>query len=322
MRVLVTGGAGFIGSEFVRSALRDSYSNIGFKVERLTVIDALTYAGNLSNLDLIKNDSRFNFIHGDIRNFELIQRLVRDVDLVINFAAETHVDRSISNAEDFISTNVFGTYNILEAARIAGNVRVLQVSTDEVYGSISKGSSDEDSPLLPNSPYSASKASGDLLVRAFRVTYGLDTVLTRCSNNYGPFQNPEKFIPLLITNLLAGKKLPIYGTGNNIREWIHVSDHARAIALVALKGKSGEILNVGGRNEFTNLEIAYKLLNIFEAKSSKIEFVSDRLGHDFRYSLNDKKIRALGYEDITNFDKGLLDTVSWYENNKQALGHE
>jgi dTDP-glucose 4,6-dehydratase len=237
MKILVTGGAGFIGSNFVRMALTDKFPD--FKVDKLIVLDLLTYAGDKDNLKLIENDARYQFVQGDIRDLNLAQKLMTEVELVVHFAAESHVDRSIEGGSEFVSTNVMGTQVLLDAARSSKINRFLHVSTDEVYGSISQGSWPEDHPLLPNSPYSASKAGSDLLVRAYNRTHKLDTIITRCSNNYGHYQFPEKVIPLFITNILEGKKVPLYGNGLNIRDWLHVDDHCRGIALALTKGKSG-----------------------------------------------------------------------------------
>jgi dTDP-glucose 4,6-dehydratase len=291
LKILVTGGAGFIGSEFVRSLLQDKYAEFGLIPTEVIVIDALTYAGNLENLEEISNDPRYEFVHGNITDFELMLEISESCDLLVNFAAESHVDRSIDNPSIFINTNVLGTYTVLEVAKRNDVKRVIQISTDEVYGSIENGSWDENSPLQPNSPYSASKASADLLARSYVNTYGVDVIVTRCCNNYGPYQHPEKLIPLLITKILNGEDLPIYGDGKNIREWIHVSDHARAIALLAMRGISGEIYNIGSEEEFTNISLALEIVGIIQSSTSKIKYVEDRKGHDFRYSLDDSKYR-------------------------------
>ncbi len=312
MRILVTGGAGFIGSQFVRALLKGEYRDCGLEPSKVLVLDALTYAGNLASLDEICTDQRYEFHHGDIVDESLLDELMRECDLVINFAAESHVDRSIDNPSTFIHTNILGVLNILRVARNNPGIRVIQVSTDEVYGSLDFGIWDEHSPLLPNSPYSASKASGDLLIRAFHKTFGLDVITTRCSNNYGPFQHTEKFIPLIITNLINGVDLPIYGNGSNIREWIHVSDHARAIAFLAQKGQSGEIYNIGTQNHYTNLDLAKTISNVFGKSNSKIKLVDDRPGHDFRYSLDASKISELGFSPKVDFMVGLGETIEWY----------
>ena len=308
MKILVTGGAGFIGSEFVRSLLQNKYSEFGLEPSEVVVIDALTYAGNLDNLAEITNDPRFKFVHGNITNLQLMQDISKGCDLIVNFAAESHVDRSIENPAIFIETNVLGTYTVLEVARRNKVRRVMQVSTDEVYGSITEGSWGEDSPLEPNSPYSASKASADLLARSYVKTFGLDVIVTRCCNNYGPYQYPEKLVPLLITKILQGEDLPIYGNGENVREWIHVSDHARALAFLSTKGDFGEIYNIGSGEEFSNVEIAEKILDIMKSEVSKIKFVADRLGHDIRYSLDSSKVRNLGWVPLSHFETRLRET--------------
>lgn len=305
MKILVTGGAGFIGSEFVRSLLRDKYAEFDLIPTEVIVIDALTYAGNLENLKEISTDPRYKFVHGNIMDFELMLEISKNCDLLVNFAAESHVDRSIDNPSIFIETNVLGTYTVLEVAKRNNAKRVIQVSTDEVYGSIKHGSWDENSPLQPNSPYSASKASGDLLARSYVNTYGMDVIVTRCCNNYGPYQHPEKLIPLLITKILNGEGLPIYGDGKNIREWIHVSDHSRAIAFLATKGTSGEIYNIGSGDEFDNLAIAQLILDLSASGDSRLNMVPDRKGHDFRYSLNSSKIRNRGWAPLVFFKSGL-----------------
>ena len=315
MKILVTGGAGFIGSNFVRMALTDKFPD--FKVDKLIVLDLLTYAGDKENLKLIENDARYQFVQGDIRDLNLAQKLMTEVELVVHFAAESHVDRSIEGGSEFVSTNVMGTQVLLDAARNSKIKRFLHVSTDEVYGSISQGSWPEDHPLLPNSPYSASKAGSDLLVRAYNRTHKLDTIITRCSNNYGHFQFPEKVIPLFITNILEGKKVPLYGNGLNIRDWLHVDDHCRGIALALTKGKSGEVYNIGGGTELTNLELTHKILKAMNVGEEFIQPVEDRKGHDLRYSVDITKIsNELGYSPQVNFDQGLLETINWYKNNE------
>lgn len=315
MKILVTGGAGFIGSNFVRMALTDKFPD--FKVDKLIVLDLLTYAGDKDNLKLIENDSRYQFVQGDIRDLNLAQKLMNQVEFVVHFAAESHVDRSIEGGSEFVSTNVMGTQVLLDAARSSKIKRFLHVSTDEVYGSISQGSWPEDHPLLPNSPYSASKAGSDLLVRAYNRTHKLDTIITRCSNNYGHFQFPEKVIPLFITNILEGKKVPLYGDGLNIRDWLHVDDHCRGIALALTKGKSGEVYNIGGGTELTNLELTHKILQAMNVGEEFIQPVEDRKGHDLRYSVDITKIsNELGYRPQVNFDQGLIETINWYKNNE------
>ena len=315
MKILVTGGAGFIGSNFVRMALTNKFSNLD--VESLIVLDLLTYAGDEENLAPIANDKRFKFVKGDIRDLELTKRLMSQSDQVVHFAAESHVDRSIEGGSDFVSTNVMGTQVLLDAARNSNIKRFVHVSTDEVYGSISEGSWPEDHPLLPNSPYSASKAGSDLLVRAYNRTHKLDTVITRCSNNYGQYQFPEKVMPLFITNVIEGKKVPLYGNGLNVRDWLHVDDHCRGIALALTKGKSGEVYNIGGGTELTNVELTHKILNAMGVGEEFIQPVEDRKGHDLRYSVDISKINSqLGYSPQVNFEEGLLQTIEWYKNNE------
>ena len=315
MKILVTGGAGFIGSNFVRMALTSKFSN--FDVESLIVLDLLTYAGDEENLAPVATDKRFKFVKGDIRDLELTKRLMSQSDQVVHFAAESHVDRSIEGGSDFVSTNVMGTQVLLDAARNSNIKRFVHVSTDEVYGSISEGSWPEDHPLLPNSPYSASKAGSDLLVRAYNRTHKLDTVITRCSNNYGQYQFPEKVMPLFITNIIEGKKVPLYGNGLNVRDWLHVDDHCRGIALALTKGKSGEVYNIGGGTELTNVELTHKILNAMGVGEEFIQPVEDRKGHDLRYSVDISKINSqLGYSPQVNFEEGLLQTIEWYKNNE------
>lgn len=311
MRYLVTGGAGFIGSAFVRGLIQGSLQS-GF--EKIVILDSLTYSGSLENLgEEILNDSRVEFVKADIREIETVTELVRSSDIIFNFAAESHVDRSIVDPEIFLSTNVGGTLNLLNAIRTHPGKRLVQISTDEVYGSILQGSWDETFPLKPNSPYSASKASADLMALAFHATYNLDVVITRCCNNYGPFQYPEKLIPLFIKKLLSGEKVPIYGDGSQTREWIHVDDHSRGILLAAHKGKAGEVYNLGTSDEIQNLDLAKILISELGAKDSQLDFVSDRLGHDQRYSLNTTKSRNdLGFEVKIEFRDGLRDTINWY----------
>jgi dTDP-glucose 4,6-dehydratase len=276
----------------------------------------LTYAGTLKNLESLPGDS-FRFIQGDICDESLVSRLVAETDAVVNFAAESHVDRSIADPGSFIETNVKGTHTLLEATRRAGEKRYLQISTDEVYGTIKEGSWSEDYPLLPNSPYSASKASADLITRSYFRTFGLNASVTRCSNNYGPNQFPEKVIPLFITNLMDGKKVPLYGDGLNVRDWLHVDDHCRGIHSVLLNGRPGEIYNIGGGEELTNKELTSIILNAFGKGDESIEYVPDRLGHDFRYSVNIKKISSeLGYSPQVKFKEGIKETIKWYQENE------
>jgi dTDP-glucose 4,6-dehydratase len=315
MKILVTGGAGFIGSNFVRMALTDKFPD--FKVNELVVLDLLTYAGDEENLAPIATDKRYKFVKGDIRDLELTKKLMSQSDCVVHFAAESHVDRSIEGGSEFVSTNVMGTQVLLDAARNSNIKRFLHVSTDEVYGSISEGSWPEDHPLLPNSPYSASKAGSDLLVRAYNRTHKLDTVITRCSNNYGQYQFPEKVMPLFITNIIEGKKVPLYGNGLNVRDWLHVDDHCRGIALALTKGKSGEVYNIGGGTELTNVELTHKILDAMGVGKEFIQPVEDRKGHDLRYSVDITKINTqLGYSPQVNFEEGLVQTINWYKNNE------
>jgi dTDP-glucose 4,6-dehydratase len=314
MKLLVTGGAGFIGSNFVRMALTDKFPD--FNVEQLTVLDLLTYAGDEENLKPVSSDKRYKFVKGDIRDLELAKKLMQEADQVVHFAAESHVDRSIEGGSEFVSTNVMGTQVLLDAARSTNIKRFVHVSTDEVYGSISEGSWPEDHPLLPNSPYSASKAGSDLLVRAYNRTHKLDTVITRCSNNYGQYQFPEKVMPLFITNIIEGKKVPLYGNGLNIRDWLHVDDHCRGIALALTKGRAGEVYNIGGGTELTNVELTHKILEAMGVGKEFIQPVEDRKGHDLRYSVDISKInKELGYSPQVNFEEGLEQTINWYKNN-------
>ena len=315
MKLLVTGGAGFIGSNFVRMALTDKFPD--FNVEQLIVLDLLTYAGDEENLKLVASDKRYKFVKGDIRDLEVAKKLMQDADQVVHFAAESHVDRSIEGGSEFVSTNVMGTQVLLDAAKSTNIKRFVHVSTDEVYGSISEGSWPEDHPLLPNSPYSASKAGSDLLVRAYNRTHKLDTVITRCSNNYGQYQFPEKVMPLFITNIIEGKKVPLYGNGLNIRDWLHVDDHCRGIALALTKGRAGEVYNIGGGTELTNVELTHKILEAMGVGEEFIQPVEDRKGHDLRYSVDISKInKELGYSPQVNFEEGLLQTITWYKNNE------
>jgi len=312
MRLLVTGGAGFIGSNFVRRILDGTFSGIS----HVTVLDKLTYAGTLKNLEMLPENS-FEFIRGDISDPGLVSDLVKRNDAIVNFAAESHVDRSITGARDFIETNILGVQNLLAAALTNEVKTFVQISTDEVYGTILKGSWDEDFPLLPNSPYSASKASADLICRSYHRTFGMDVRVTRCSNNYGPYQFPEKIIPLFITNLIEGKKVPLYGKGLNVRDWLHVDDHCQGIFAVLTAGKPGNIYNIGGGRELTNRELTDLILRKFSRDESSIEYVADRLGHDLRYSVSHEKItRELGYQPKIQFEEGLEQTIEWYKNNE------
>ncbi len=310
MKLLVTGGAGFIGSNFIHYFL-EKYPD-----SHIINLDKLTYAGNLENLAGIQESNHYTFIKGDITNKELVEYIVSGhaVDLIVNFAAESHVDRSIANSDDFIKTNIVGTQMILDVAK-DHNIRFIQISTDEVYGSLgTTGYFTEDTPLSPNSPYSASKASADLIVTSYYETFGLNVNITRCSNNYGPFQFPEKLIPLMIINALKGKTLPIYGDGKNIRDWLHVKDHCSAIDLVIHQGKPGEIYNIGGHNERTNIEIVETIIDTLGISKNLITFVSDRLGHDYRYAIDSSKIQKdLAWKPIYSFKDGLKETISWYQ---------
>ncbi|SDH04579.1 dTDP-glucose 4,6-dehydratase [Pseudonocardia oroxyli] len=310
----MTGGAGFIGSHFVRSLVDGAYPALSGDVR---VLDLLTYAGRRENLAGYLSDSGVDLVVGDIRDPEAVAGAVAGVDVVVHFAAESHVDRSITGAADFVSTNVVGTQVMLQAALDAGVGKFVHVSTDEVYGSISEGSWPETDPLLPNSPYSASKAGSDLLARSYFRTHGLDVSITRCSNNYGPYQFPEKVIPLFVTNLLDGRRVPLYGDGLNVRDWLHVDDHCRGIALVAGGGRAGEIYNIGGGTELTNHDLTHRLLAAVGAGEDMIERVADRKGHDRRYSVDWSKINAeLGYAPRHSFDEGLAETVAWYRDNR------
>jgi dTDP-glucose 4,6-dehydratase len=312
VRILVTGGAGFIGSNFVRRIVDGTLPGIS----KITVLDKLTYAGTLTNLSGLPKDT-YDFVEGDICDPKTIGKLVLENDFVVNFAAESHVDRSIYSAKNFVVTNVLGTQTLLDAVRKSDSTVYLQVSTDEVYGSIAAGSWSEDRPLLPNSPYAASKASADLICRSYFKTHNMDIRVTRCSNNYGRNQNPEKLIPLFVTNLIDGKKLPVYGSGLNVRDWVHVDDHCRGIHLALTKGKAGEIYNIGGGTELTNLELTGQILEIMGKGQELIEYVEDRMGHDLRYSVDITKIsNELGYAPKVDWKVGLKETLNWYQNNQ------
>lgn len=313
MQIFVTGGAGFIGSAYVRALLQDEYA--GAAGASVTVLDLLSYSGNRDNLPL--TDSRLRFVQGDITDSALLRELLPGHDAIVHFAAESHVDRSISGALPFVTTNVLGTQTLLDEARAAGVGRFLHVSTDEVYGSIDEGSWTETWPLAPNSPYAASKASSDLMALAAHRTHGMDVVVTRCSNNYGPHQFPEKVIPLFVTNLMDGRKVPLYGDGGNIRDWLHVSDHCRGIQLALEKGRAGEVYNIGGGTELSNRELTGRLLDASGVGWEMVEQVTDRKGHDRRYSLDITKIsEELGYEPQVTLEQGLADTVAWYRANR------
>jgi dTDP-glucose 4,6-dehydratase len=313
VRYFVTGAAGFIGSHFVRELMSGAY---GVEPTGVTVYDKLTYAGNLENLAAVSSDPRFAFVKGDICDGTLLDSVLPGHDVVVNFAAETHVDRSINGPQDFIITNVVGTQTILDACLRHGIPRTVHIGTDEVYGSIDEGSWDESQPLLPNSPYSAAKAAAELLVRAYFVTYGLNVSSTRCSNNYGPYQFPEKVIPLFVTNLIDGGTVPLYGDGMNVRDWLHVDDHCRGIALVVEKGRPGESYNIGGGLELSNRDLTERVLATMGADWSSVQPVDDRKGHDRRYSVDDRKLRALGYAPKHRFDEGLAETVQWYRDHE------
>ncbi len=307
----MTGGAGFIGSHYVRTVLTGAWGLA--EPESVVVLDKLTYAGNLANLDPVIDDQRLRFVEGDILDRSLVERLVHETDAVVHFAAESHVDRSILGAADFVMTNVVGTQTMLDASLRHGVEKFVHVSTDEVYGSIETGSWDESQPLEPNSPYSASKASSDLLARAYHRTHKLPVCVTRCSNNYGPYQFPEKVIPLFVTNLIDGATVPLYGEGTNVRDWLHVDDHCRGIHLVLTGGRPGEVYNIGGGTELTNKELTGLLLEATGTGWERVERVQDRLGHDLRYSVDISKIRSeLGYQPQVPFEQGLADTVEWY----------
>jgi dTDP-glucose 4,6-dehydratase len=318
MRLLVTGGAGFIGSHYVRTLLSGEYR--GFEDAEVTVYDKLTYAGNLENLAPVAGSpryrARYRFVQGDIVDGRLLDEVLPGTDVVVNFAAETHVDRSIAGAADFVVTNVLGAQTLFDACLRADVPRVVHVSTDEVYGSIAEGSFRETDRLDPNSPYSAAKAGGDLLARAYAVTHGLNVSVTRCTNNYGPYQFPEKVIPLFVTNLLDGRRVPLYGDGLNVRDWLHVDDHCRGVQVVLERGRPGEYYNIGGGTELTNRELTERLLAACGAGWEMVESVEDRKGHDRRYSLADDKLRALGYQPRVDFDTGLAQTVRWYRDNR------
>ncbi|HEY6740391.1 MAG TPA: dTDP-glucose 4,6-dehydratase, partial [Actinopolymorphaceae bacterium] len=310
-KILVTGGAGFIGSHFVRTALTGGHPwSDGVQI---TVFDKLTYAGNPANLDPVRDRPGFAFVQGDICDPEAVDAVMREQDAVVHFAAESHVDRSILGAADFVTTNVVGTQVLLDAALRHGVRPFVHVSTDEVYGSIAEGSWPETDPVQPNSPYSAAKAGSDLLALSFYRTHGLDVRVTRCSNNYGPYQVPEKVIPLFVTNLLDGKKVPLYGDGLNVRDWLHVDDHCQGLAKVLEKGRAGEVYNIGGGTELTNKELTDRLLKACGATWDSVEYVEDRKGHDRRYSVDWTKIRTeLGYRPRHDFDSGLAEIVEWY----------
>ena len=305
-RYLVTGGAGFIGSNYIHYLL-EKYSDI-----KIINLDKLTYAGNLDNLKHIEQHTSYKFVKGDICDESLIDELVKDCDIIVNFAAESHVDRSIGAPDDFIKTDVFGAFVLLEAARKHGIQKFIQISTDEVYGSINKGSFKETDPLMPSSPYSASKAGADRLAYSYYVTYELPVIVTRCSNNFGPYQYPEKLISLFITNALENKKLPVYGDGKNVRDWIYVWDHCDAIDFIIHNGQNGEVYNIGGGNERNNLEITEFILKALEKSRDLMKFVTDRPGHDRRYSVECSKIHKLGWQPKYELEQALEKTIAWY----------
>jgi len=309
--ILVTGGAGFIGSHFIRMVLRRHPST------RVVNLDKLTYAGNLDNLHDVQDDPRYEFILGDIRDKALIRRVFARVQGVVHFAAETHVDRSIYDAGEFVLSNVHGTYTLLDALRAFPAVEFfIHVSTDEVYGSRTGRAARESDPLQPSSPYAATKAAGDHLARAYHVTYGLPTIVLRPSNTFGPCQFPEKLIPLFLTNALEGKTIPVFGDGLNVRDWLYVEDHCRAVEAAVLKGRNGSVYNVGGGVELTNIEVVRRILAALDASRELIQFVPDRPGHDRRYAMDSGLIRALGWEPETSFAEGLKRTVRWYASNR------
>jgi dTDP-glucose 4,6-dehydratase len=310
MKYLVCGGAGFIGSNFIRRILQ---RNDGTKIVNL---DKLTYAGNPDNLLPVESNPGYTFVHGDICDADIVRQAAQGVDAIVNFAAETHVDRSIAAPTAFLHTDIIGTHNLLETVRELGISRMVQVSTDEVYGSIAEGSSNEDYPIVASSPYSASKAGGDLQVLAYHTTYDLPVMITRGSNTYGPYQYPEKLIPLFVTNALEGEKLPLYGDGMNIRDWLHVDDHCAAIEFVLANGEPGQVYNVGGGNERTNVEITGIILDELGLDESAIRRVTDRPGHDRRYSLDCSKLSKMGHDPAVEFETGLRETIRWYRDNE------
>jgi dTDP-glucose 4,6-dehydratase len=315
VKLVVTGGAGFIGSNFVRMALRGELPTV--EVTSLTVIDSLTYSGTLTNLEAVADDPRYRFEHADIRDTDALNRILPGYDAIVHFAAESHVDRSVVDASIFVETNVLGTQRLLDAALAHSVPRFVHVSTDEVYGSIDEGEWDENEPLLPNSPYAASKAGSDLIVRSYHRTHGMNVSITRCSNNYGPHHFPEKVIPLFVTNLIDGKPVPLYGDGENRRDWLHVDDHCRGIALVLTDGRAGEVYNIGGGTELSNRELTTMLLEATGRDESFVTYVEDRKGHDRRYCVSiDKISRELGYHPQVPFNQGLADVVQWYRDNR------
>lgn len=309
LNLLITGGSGFIGSNFIRYMLEK------YPICNIFNLDKLTYAGNPDNLKDIENNQKYSFVRGDITDPVVVDRVMKNVDYVVHFAAESHVDRSIEDGSVFVRTNVLGTYTLLESAMKHGIMKFIHVSTDEVYGSIREGSFRETDRLTPSSPYSSSKAGSDLIALSYYVTYKLPVIITRSTNNFGPYQYPEKLIPLFITNLLENRNVPVYGTGRNVRDWIYVLDHCKAVDFVLQNGSIGEIYNIGSGAEKTNLEITRKILSLLGKDESMIEYVKDRLGHDLRYSLDCSKLRELGWKSNYNFDEALTDTVKWYVEN-------
>lgn len=314
MRILVTGGAGFIGSNFIRYWLKNNPD------DTIVNLDLLTYAGNIESLRDVEKNPNYKFVQGDICDVELVNKLMKDINLIVHFAAESHVDRSIENSADFIRTNVEGTRVLLDSAKNNGNIRFHHVSTDEVFGALSMNDApfNETTPYDPRSPYSASKAASDHLVRAYFHTHNLPITISNCSNNYGPYQFPEKLIPLFVTNLIEGKKVTVYGEGRNVRDWIHVDDHNSGVEAIIKRGKIGETYCLGGNGEMANIDITKKILNIMGFGEEKIEYVTDRKGHDLRYAIDFSKAkRDLGWEPVIDFEKGLCDTVEWYKNNQE-----
>ncbi|MGW5980226.1 dTDP-glucose 4,6-dehydratase [Bacillus mycoides] len=313
MNILVTGGAGFIGSNFIHYMLKN------YETYKIINYDALTYSGNLNNVKSIQENPNYSFVKGKIQNGELLEHVVkeRDVQVIVNFAAESHVDRSIENPIPFYDTNVIGTVTLLELVKKYSHIKLVQVSTDEVYGSLGKtGKFIEETPLAPNSPYSSSKASSDMIALSYYETYQLPVIITRCSNNYGPYQYPEKLIPLMVTNALEEKKLPLYGDGLNVRDWLHVTDHCSAIDTVLHKGRVGEVYNIGGNNEKTNIDVVEQIIKLLGKTKTDIEFVTDRLGHDRRYAIDAQKMKnEFEWEPRYTFEQGLKETVKWYKNN-------
>ena len=310
LNLLITGGSGFIGSNFIRHML-EKYPNC-----KIFNLDKLTYAGNPDNLKDIENNPKYSFVRGDICDPAVVDKVMQNVDHVVHFAAESHVDRSIEDGSVFVRTNVLGTYTLLESAMKHGIMKFIHVSTDEVYGSIKEGSFKETDMLTPSSPYSSSKAGSDLIAQSYYITYKLPVIITRCTNNFGSYQYPEKLIPLFITNLLENRNVPVYGTGKNVRDWIYVPDHCRAIDFVLHNGSIGEIYNIGGGVEKTNLEITWKILAMLSKDRSMVEYVKDRPGHDLRYSLDCSKLRELGWRPEYNFDEALAKTIKWYVENR------